>query len=473
MCWECGVGEKDEEKDKKEKIAELERKLADREREIRQLLRRIERLERKNEALSRAAKRQAAPFSRGNPKAEPAKRGRKRGRRYGQRGSRAVPVKVDRVVHVAAPMYCPRCEKPAELVGQRRQWQTDVPLQNATTTEFVIDIARCTGCGRELRARHAEQTSAAVGAAAVQIGPRATVFAAKLNKECGVSFERIADLLDRGFGLKTNRSTLNRAVARLASRFESVYERIGAQLRNRPMLSPDETGWKIGGHKAWLHVAATREESLFRFARGRGRVEAEALIGRHYGGTIVRDGWIGYRGTFPKARSQTCIAHILRRIGDLIELEPGDRATAWLLQLKKVLKRALRVRDRRDDARIGPHGLMVSIGQIESTFDRLLNRCPRHRSCRRLMRHLRREREAMFTFLHHDAIPASNYLAEQAIRPAVVNRKMSGGNNTEVGARTQEVLMTVLHTGRKRGIDFIGVATNALRDPSSVDAIFI
>ena len=285
------MGEKEEEKDRK--IAELERELADREREIRQLLRRIERLERKNEALSRAAKRQAAPFSRGKPKAEPAKRGRKPGRRYGKRASRAAPAKVDQVVHVPAPMYCPTCEKPAELVGQQRQWQSDIALQNAMTTEFVIDVARCTSCGRQLRARHAEQTSSAVGAAAVQIGPRATAFAAKLNKECGVSFERIADLLDKGFGLKTSRSTLNRAVARLGSRLEAAYERIGAQIRSRPMLSPDETGWKIGGHKAWLFVASTREESFYRFSRGRGRVEAEAPIGRNYNGTIVRDGWIG------------------------------------------------------------------------------------------------------------------------------------------------------------------------------------
>ena len=467
------MGEKEEDKDRK--IAELERKLADREREIRQLLRRIERLERKNEALSRAAKRQAAPFSRGTLKADPSRRGRKPGRRYGKRAWRAVPGMVDRIVHVPAPMYCPACEKPAELVGQHRQWQSDIPLQNATTTEFVMDVARCTNCGRELRARHVEQTSAAVGAAAVQIGPRAVAFAAKLNKECGVSFERVADLLEKGFGLQASRSTLNRAVARLGSRLEPVYERIGVQIRSRPMLSPDETGWKIGGHKAWLHAAATRDESFYRFSRGRGRADAEALIGRDYNGTIVRDGWMGYRGAgvFPRARSQTCIAHILRRIGDLIELDPGKSAVAWLVRLKKVLKRALRVRDRRDDAQIGPHGLMVSIGQIESAFDRLLRRCPRHPSCRRLMRHLRREREAMFTFLHSDAVPASNFLAEQAIRPAVVNRKMSGGNNTLAGARTQEVLMTVLHTGRKRGIDFIAVATNVLRDPSSVDSMFL
>lgn len=50
---------------------------------------------------------------------------------------------------------------------------------------------------------------------------------------------------------------------------------------------------------------------------------------------------------------------------------------------------------------------------------------------------------------------------------------MSGRNNTPAGGHTQEVLMTVLHTGRKRGIDFIAVATNALRESSSVDSIFL
>ncbi len=461
------------EDDKDRRIAELERKLADRDREIRQLLRRIERLERKNEELRRAEKRQASPFSRGEPKADPATRGRKRGKRYGKRAWRAVPTRIDRVVHVPAPLYCPRCERPTKLIGQQRQWQTDIPVLNATTTEFVIEVARCTKCGRRLRARHPEQTSTAVGGAAVQIGPRAVALAAKLNKECGVSYGRIADLFERGFGLITGRSAVSRAMARLGSRLEPVYERIGSQIRSRPMLSPDETGWKIGGHKAWLHVAATREESYYRFGRGRGRVEAEALIGRDYSGTIVRDGWIGYRGAgaFPKARSQTCIAHILRRIGDLIDLEPGKRAGAWLLALKEVLKRALRIRDRRDSAEIGPDALIEAIERVESEFDQLLDQCPRHASCRRLTGHLRRERQAMFTFLHRDAIPASNFLAEQAIRPAVVNRKMSGGNNTSAGARTQEVLMTVLHTGRKRRLDFIAIATQALRDPASVASI--
>lgn len=82
--------------------------------------------------------------------------------------------------------------------------------------------------------------------------------------------------------------------------------------------------------------------------------------------------------------------------------------------------------------------------------------------------HLLRERSALFTFLYRDATPATNFLAEQALRPAVVNRKMSAGNNTPRGAQAQAVLMTVLHSARKRSVDTMSLLVDALRDPPAV-----
>ena len=40
--------------------------------------------------------------------------------------------------------------------------------------------------------------------------------------------------------------------------------------------------------------------------------------------------------------------------------------------------------------------------------------------------------------------------AEQAIRPAVVTRKVWGGNRTWAGAWTQQILASVLSTSRKQ-----------------------
>ena len=46
-------------------------------------------------------------------------------------------------------------------------------------------------------------------------------------------------------------------------------------------------------------------------------------------------------------------------------------------------------------------------------------------------------------------IEPTNWKAEQAIRPAVVNRKVWGGNRTVAGARAQSVLMSVIETCRR------------------------
>ena len=68
----------------------------------------------------------------------------------------------------------------------------------------------------------------------------------------------------------------------------------------------------------------------------------------------------------------------------------------------------------------------------------------------RLANHLLREREALFTFLNCPGLEATNWRAEQAIRPMVVTRKVWGGDRTIPGARTQSVLGSILQTCRQQ-----------------------
>jgi hypothetical protein len=66
-----------------------------------------ERLRGEVEALRRAAKRQAAPFSKGDPVPHPKRPGRKPGAAYGTRAHRRAPAHVDQVVTVGLPACCP------------------------------------------------------------------------------------------------------------------------------------------------------------------------------------------------------------------------------------------------------------------------------------------------------------------------------------------------------------------------------
>jgi transposase len=69
----------------------------------------------------------------------------------------------------------------------------------------------------------------------------------------------------------------------------------------------------------------------------------------------------------------------------------------------------------------------------------------------------------MFTFLTEPGVQATNWRAEQALRPAIVNRKSWGGNRTHNGARAQQITMSVIRTARQQNIDPIELMATAQR----------
>ena len=63
---------------------------------------------------------------------------------------------------------------------------------------------------------------------------------------------------------------------------------------------------------------------------------------------------------------------------------------------------------------------------------------------------------------------ATNWRAEQAIRPAVATRKVCGGNRTRHGADTQQVLASVVRTAKQRQLDLPPLIATMLRAPDPV-----
>jgi len=130
-----------------------------------------------------------------------------------------------------------------------------------------------------------------------------------------------------------------------------------------------------------------------------------------------------------------------------------------------VLKTALQLRDRRDQGTISPHGVAVATGRLAARMQRLLSARFTHPGNRRFAAHLKRYQDAQFVFLKREGVEATNWPAEQAIRPAVINRTTCAGNRSFSGARTLAVLMSVVRTCRQKGLQVAQVLTDMLRNP--------
>jgi transposase len=424
---------------------------------------RIAFLEKALEELHRKGKRQAAPFSKGEPKADPKPPGRKAGAQYGAHASRPVPRRVDEKVVVQCPLFCEACQGKVRLEGKESQYQIDFPPIRPLTTEFVIHYGRCQSCGRRAQDRHPRQISSALGVGGVQLGPGVISWTAYLNKTGGLSYGKIAVLLKEMMGLEVARSTLCRSVARLAKAAEPSYEKLVKNVRGSSVVYPDETGWRIGGRPSWLWAFVTSGQTVYRIAQGRGYAEASSVLGEDYSGLIGSDGWAPYR-RFAQATRQTCLAHLLRRCREMQEVAMGSAAD-FPRQVQTLLQAALAVRDRRDAEQIGPRGVRIATGHLRARMGRLLAQDLADPANQRLTKHLRRHENELFVFLERPEIEATNWPAEQAIRPAVVNRKSCAGNRTARGAHHQGILMSVLRTGHQRQLSPTTLLTRILRTP--------
>lgn len=425
---------------------ELDKQLERLQSENERLKRENDRLRQELEKALRLVRRQAAPFSRGEPKAKPKRPGRKPGARYGTHQRRKPPSQVDEAMAVPMPQRC-RCGGAATWERTEAQYQEDIVI-GTVRRRFDIDIGRCGCCGRTVQGRDARQTSDALGAASVQIGPAALSLAALMTKQMGLSVGNTQQILEVGCGLRISRGGLSRALARMGRKAEPVYAQLLAANRASVVNVMDETGWKVGGRLQWAHVAVGDRTTVYAILPGRGYAQSSELIGSDYSGFLVRDGWAPYR-RFVEAFHQTCLGHLLRRSKEMEKA--GAAGAVFPHKVKGLLKRSLQLRDRYEANQISEHGMASGRGQLEAAMDRLLEQPVDSDADRKLAAHLSNEREHLFPFLYCPGLAATNHEAERAIRGLVTARKVWGGNRTAAGARTQSVLMSVLRTCRQQG----------------------
>ena len=257
-----------------------------------------------------------------------------------------------------------------------------------------------------------------LGAAAAQLGPDAQAAVVELNQQGGLSHGKVTRCRGSLFGVSLSRGGSVHTVLRAASRCEPVYKAIRQAVGQSDWVVPDETGWRVGGHPAWLHTLVGPDATAYVIDPTRGSTVAEAVLGLDYDGTMIHDSWSPY-DRFVNAHHPQCLQHLLRRCD---EMEA------------------------------------VVCGRLENQPTDLIFPPRTNAANERLARHLWADRGDLFTFLRQPGLDATNWRAELAIRFGVILRKVWGGSRTWAGARAQLVLMSVWRTCWQQGrsaLDFL------------------
>jgi transposase len=392
------------------------------------------------------------PTTTGKPNKKP---GRKQGH-GGARRPKPPPERVDAHDEHRADC-CPDCGGPLNRCAEtRRRYIEDIPRDTRpVVTEHVIHRDWCPRCQKKVEPPVPDALRGS------PLGHRVLVFTAWLHYALGNTLAQIIDLLGFHLQFRLTRGGLLQMWYRLQAVLYPWYEQIQREALASGVLHADETGWRVNGKTHWLWCFTTPRLTYYMIHRSRGHPALLEFFTAEFTGILVSDFWGAYNAVVCALR-QTCLVHLLR---DLKQVEKYKSTAhdwaAFAKSLRRLLGDAIRLW--RQHSELPPESYTSRRERLARRLQVLIATPWQSGEARRLIKRLRRHQSDLFTFLDHDGVPFDNNHAEREVRPAVIIRKNSYGNRSEVGADAQAVLMTVFRTLKQRGHQPMQTIVQALR----------
>jgi len=362
-------------------------------------------------------------------------------------GRRHIPdEEVTRELSVSGPEQCPYCGGPMDPKGSKARTIIEVEPVRKEVIRYELEQRECGRCQRTFTARPAGVFARGL------FGNQFLTHLAVEHYLHGVTLGHLSAQLGVGQG------SLWAALHQLARRLATVPQRLLWEYRRALVKHADETGWRNDGHNGYAWLFCTALISLFRFRQSRSaRVAHEVFGTKRLPGILVVDRYNGYNQL--PCSIQYCYAHLLREVQDLAKDFPTvGEVSQFVESFAPLLAGAMKLRGQELTA--AAFGLRALELKVE--IKALVHSAAQHPGIQRIQNIFRERATRLYHWAKNSAIPADNNRAERELRPLVIARKISFGSQSEQGAQTREVLMSVLHTLRKRTDDVFGAFKCAL-----------
>ena len=251
---------------------------------------------------------------------------------------------------------------------------------------------------------------------------------------------KFADL----FGLTLSQGALINMFQRAAPAFAAGRDNALAALRRADVVACDETGVRIGGCNAYQWVFCSDEAIVHtaEFSRA-AQVVRDTMDGHQ------PEVWISGRYTAQQGHGrlhQTCLAHLDRKARFVAE--HGSDLTGMRLQLW--FDRAFSLA--RSIADLAASTVKNHKRALERDLNAILASATDCPLARDLLGQIRRARDQILTFCDFAGkVDATNNVSERALRPSVIQRKVTNGYRAKWAADAEAALRSTVDTARLAG----------------------
>lgn len=354
---------------------------------------------------------------------------------------RALSAAPDRIVD-HRPGHCVGCghaftgDAEGTVIGAYDR--VDLPPIAPVTTHHRRLALTCPGCGAQSKAPQPDAASSS------PFGPMIGALAFYLKHFQHVSYQRLEGLFRDVFGLTISQGALANLFRRGSARFEAGKADALARLRQAEAVASDETGVRIEGTNSQHWVFLAKDAVVHEAAYSRGAQVVRDVMGGHRPRFWLSDRYAAQQNH--ARHQQACLAHLARDIAYGVEASEDMapfRLKLWINDVfalwRGLAGYAAATIERK---RRGLETRLADILQTQSDCD----------IARRLLAKIANARDQLLTFLDApDIVEPTNNGSERALRPAVINRKVTNGFRSMWAAQTDAAVRTVVDTGRLAG----------------------
>ncbi|AWB25220.1 IS66 family transposase [Methylobacterium currus] len=352
------------------------------------------------------------------------------------------------------PGQCPCCggalaaDLPAEIVSVCEQ--IELPAVTPLITQHQRLAVRCPSCGTRVVAPVPRE------ACGTPFGPRLHAVATYLKTFQALSYERLQAALADLFGLTLSQGGLMNLLRRAQKQFHAGREAPVSALRRAAVVASDETGVRIEGSNSYHWVFCSDEAVVHHAAPTRAAAVVHAMMDGHRPAVWLSDRYTAQQGH--GERHQTCLAHLARDVAYAVEVSDDPVPLRLQLWLGSVFSLAERVSD------LAASTLSAKRRALERQLSDILSAPSRCDLTRALQAKIGRARDQLLVFLDHPGrVAVTNNGCERALRPAVMQRKVTNGYRAMWAASGEADVRTVVDTARLSGADTFDIILKTIR----------
>lgn len=359
---------------------------------------------------------------------------------------------------------CPDCGGSLTRTGRRRtRLVEDIPDNlKPEVTEHTIHRDWCPRCKKQVEPKVPDAL------AGCTLGHRMVALSAWLHYGLGVTTSQIVAVFNQHLRLPISDGGLTQLWHRLADVLGPWYEALHRHCLDAGVLHADETGWRVNGQTWWLWCFATADATCYWIDPSRGHPALDEFFVAEFAGVLVSDFWAAYDAV--GQTRQKCWPHLLR---ELKEVDTGSEAGQdwpdFAKRLRRIYGDAIRLEAKR--SLLAADDFAMKLCRLHGRVVEMACHAWTNPHASRLAKRLHKYGPELLTFVEFDGVPSSNNHAEREVRPAVLMRKASFGNQSDAGAKTRALLMSVMRTLKVRGLDPLPTLVEALRTYAATDIL--